>query len=372
METIVQEHRHAEPVTDRAETGVVDEQALQAFAGKVLEDVGGAFALLLGYIGDQTGVYRTLRDAGPSTASDLARVAGVDERYLLEWLSAQAAAGYIGYDVTTDRFSLSPEQAIVLAEEGHPACMQGLFQQVVGQFATEEEAVEIFRSGEGRSWGSHHACCFCGTDRFFRPGYAANLVESWLPALDGVLEKLIAGARVADVGCGHGSSTALMASAFPASTFHGYDFHEPSIEAARSAARASGVEGNTHFAALTAREIPNEGFDLMCMFDALHDMGDPVGAARRIRECLKPDGTFLLVEPLAGDHLADNLHLLGQVFYSASTLICTPASRAQEVGLALGAQAGEKRLTAVLREAGFTRIRRAAETDTNMVLEARP
>lgn len=371
METSTIERAH-EPHTDSARiSSEPDQEKLQAFVGKVLQDVGGAFALLLGFIGDQTGVYRALKAAGPCNAEHLARAAGVDERYLLEWLSAQAAAGYVTYNQDDDTFALSPEQAVVLAQEGHPACMQGLFQQIVSQYTTHERAIEVFRSGEGRSWGDHHACCFCGTDRFFRPGYAANLVEAWLPALDGVLDRLIAGARVADVGCGHGSSTVLMAKAFPASEFHGFDFHEPSVEVARSAADVAGVSENSRFEALTAKTMPADGYDLVCMFDALHDMGDPVGAARRIRECLAPGGTLMLVEPLAGDSLTENLHILGQVFYSASTLICTPASRAQEVGLALGAQAGEKRLTAVLEEAGFTQIRRAAQTETNMVLEAR-
>jgi SAM-dependent methyltransferase len=345
---------------------------LQEFAGQVMGDIGGAFAVLLSFIGDQTGAYRALRDAGPSTSRELAEVSGIDERYLREWLSAQAAAGYVSYHDADGRFSLKPEQATVLAHEGHPACMQGLFQQLVSQFTTHEEAIEVFRSGAGRPWDQHHRCCFCGTDRFFRPGYAANLVEGWLPALDDVTQKLERGARVADVGCGHGSSTVLMAQAWPQSTFHGYDFHAPSVETAREKAAAAGVETNTRFETVDVKRIPERGLDLVCLFDALHDMGDPVGAARHIRECLAPDGTLMLVEPLAGDALADNLHLLGQIFYSASTIICTPASRAQEVGLALGAQAGERRLTEVLRQAGFTRIRRATETETNMVLEARP
>lgn len=369
METIVMET----PRTGRETVAPsIDEARLDEFVGKVIGDVGGAFGVLLGFMGDQTGVYRVMRDIGRATVTEIARAAEVDERYLLEWLSAQAAAGYVVYHETDETFSLTPEQATVLAHEGHPAFIQGAFQQIVAQFTTHEHAIDVFRSGAGRSWGEHHECCFCGTDRFFRPGYVANLVESWLPALDGVMAKLTAGAKVADVGCGHGSSTALLASAFPASTFHGFDFHAPSIDAARKAAADAGVSANTRFTALTAKELPAEDFDLVCMFDALHDMGDPVGAARRIRESLAPDGTFMLVEPLAGDRLGDNLHILGQVFYSASTLICTPASRAQEVGLALGAQAGEKRLNEVLREAGFTRIRRAAETATNMVLEARP
>ncbi|MFA9462446.1 class I SAM-dependent methyltransferase [Thiohalorhabdus sp. Cl-TMA] len=347
-------------------------EKLEEFTGKVLGDIGGAFAVLLSYIGDQTSVYRTLRDHGPATSDELAEAAGVDERYLREWLSAQAAGGYVTYHPAEERFSLTPEQATVLAQEGHPACLQGLFQQVVAQFTTHEEAVDVLRTGAGRPWSQHHGCCFTGTDRFFRPGYVANLVSSWLPALDGVVEKLERGARVADVGCGHGSSTVLLAQAFPASVVHGYDFHGPSIEAALEKASDGGVADNTRFETAEVKRITERDYDLVCMFDALHDLGDPVGAATHIRDCLAPDGTFLLVEPLAGDRLADNTHLLGQIYYSASTLICTPASRAQDVGLALGAQAGEKRLSEVLHQAGFTRVRRAAETETNMVLEARP
>ncbi len=350
----------------------VDMERLQGFVGKVMGDIGGAFALLLSYMGDQTGVFRALRDHGPCTVTQLATAAGVDERYLREWLSAMAAGGYVEYRPADETFAMTPEQAIVLAAEGHPACMQGFFQMVVSQFATHDQAVEVFRSGAGRPWSAHHSCCFCGTDRFFRAGYAASLVDAWLPALDGMVGRLQRGARVADVGCGHGSSTVLMAQAFPASSFVGFDFHGPSIDAARGKAAAGGVGGNTEFVVASAKQIGPGGFDLVCMFDSLHDMGDPVGVARRVRDCLAPDGIFMLVEPLAGDRLADNLHVLGQLFYSASTLVCTPTSRAQEVGLALGAQAGERRLTAVLREAGFAAVRRVAETPTNMVLEARP
>lgn len=349
----------------------INEELLNVFAGKVMEDIGGAYAVLLSFMGDQTGVYRTLRDIGPCTVTELARLSGVDERYLLEWLSAQAAAGYVVYDEESDTFSLTPEQATVLAQEGHPACMQGLFQLLVSQYATHDKAVDTFRSGAGRPWGEHHGCCFCGTDRFFRPGYRANLVDAWLPALEDVTELLARGGKVADVGCGHGSSTILMAQSFPNATFYGYDFHAPSIETAKGKAAAAGVAANTSFLTASAKEIDDGDFDLICLFDALHDMGDPVGAARRLRECLRPGGTLMLVEPLAGDKLTDNLHLLGQIYYSSSTVICTPASRAQEVGLALGAQAGEKRITAVLKEAGFSRVRRAMETDVNMVLEAR-
>ncbi|UEM05485.1 methyltransferase domain-containing protein [Skermanella rosea] len=355
-----------------SETAELDPRKVEQFAGKIMQDIGGSMALLLSYMGDQTGVYRALRDTGRCDAGTLAEAAGVDRRYLAEWLGAQAAAGYVCHHEEDETFSMTPEQAIVLAQEGHPACLQGFVQMIVAQYATYEKAVEVFRSGAGRAWGDHHACCFCGTDRFFRPGYMVNLVDSWLPALDGAVAKLEKGAKVADIGCGLGSSTLLMAKAFPNSVFHGMDFHAASIEGARREAEETGLTANTRFTAVTAKGYDETGFDLACVFDALHDMGDPVGAARHIRESLKPDGTLMLVEPIAGDRLADNLNLIGQIFYSASTLVCTPASRAQEVGLALGAQAGEKRLAEVLRQAGFTRVRRAAETATNMVLEARP
>lgn len=350
----------------------IDVRKLEEFAGKVMTDIAGAMAALLGYIGDQTGVYSALRDHGPCTAAELAEIAAVDERYLLEWLSAQAAAGYLSYQPGSETFSMTAEQAIVLAAEGHPACMQGFIQQLTSQFSTHEKAVETFRSGAGRGWEDHHSCCFCGTDRFFRAGYNANLVDQWLPALDGVDDLLKAGGRVADIGCGLGSSTMLMAEAYPESSFDGFDFHAESIDEANKRAAAAGLSARVRFETRSAKDTPAENYDLVCMFDCLHDMGDPVGAARRIRECLAEDGTLMLVEPMAGDTLSDNLSTIGQIFYSASTLICTPASKAQEVGLALGAQAGEKRLTEVLRQAGFTRIRRATETPTNMVLEARP
>jgi 2-polyprenyl-3-methyl-5-hydroxy-6-metoxy-1,4-benzoquinol methylase len=350
----------------------VDGDKLDEFANRVMGDVGSAFAVLLAYIGDQTGVFRSLRDQGPATVDTLAQRVNVDERYLLEWLSAQAAAGYVSYDASTRQFSISPEQATVLAAEGNPVCMQGLMQQIVGQFETHDKAIETFRSGAGRGWEDHTSCLFCATDRFFRAGYVANLTSSWLPSLDGIETRLKAGARVADVGCGLGSSTLTMAEAYPNSRFDGFDFHGPSIDQARQLAADAGLSGNTSFDTLAAKETPKNGYDLICMFDALHDMGDPVGAARRLLECLGEEGTLMLVEPMAGDSLEDNLHPFGQICYSASTLICTPTSKAQEVGLALGAQAGEKRISEVLREAGFTRIRRATETPTNIVLEARP
>lgn len=350
----------------------VDERKMQELAGKVLGDVAGAMGLIIAYMGDRLDLYSALAELGQATSRQLAESTGLAERYVREWLSANAASGYVNYDSKTMSFSMSPEQTVMFAAEGQPGCMQGFFQGVVSTYLDEPKVTEVFRSGEGLPWADHNGCLFCGTERFFRPMYAANLVESWIPALDGVRDKLEKGAKVADVGCGHGSSTILMAKAFPNSTFHGFDFHEPSIEHARERARDAGVAKNTIFEVVTAKEYPGSGYDLVAIFDALHDMGDPVGAAAHVRSTLNDDGTFMLVEPFAGDALEENLHPLGAIYYAFSTMICTPASRAQEVGLALGAQAGEKRLTQVLEEAGFTSVRRATETPTNMVLEARP
>ena len=349
---------------------MLDEKKLEAFAGKAVGDVAAAMGLLMAYIGDRAGVYVAMDGAGQVTADELADRTGLNARYLREWLCANAVAGYVEHDPASDRFTLTPEQATVLAREGQPACMQGFFQAVISQFETHEQAVEIFRSGEGRPWSDQSPCCFCATDRFFRPGYAANLVEHWIPSLDGVRDRLEAGGRIIDIGCGHGSSTLLMAQSFPKATVVGIDFHAPSIEAARRKAADAGI-GNIAFEIATAQDFSGSDFDLACIFDALHDMGDPVGAARHIRKALKPDGTFLVVEPIAGDTLADNMNPISQIFYSFSTTVCVPASLSQEVGYGLGAQAGEKKLTAVLNEGGFSRVRRATETPTNMVLEAR-
>lgn len=348
----------------------INQDKLEQLAGKVIGDVAGAMGVLLAYVGDQAGVYAALEEHGPCTAADLAQKTGLNEKYVHEFLASNAANGYVTYDEANAMFSLSPEQAIVFAREGHPACMQGFFQAVVAQFETHEMAVKTFTSGEGRPWGDHSTCTFCGTDRFFRPGYEMNLLDAWIPALDGVRDKLEAGARVADVACGHGSSTVLMAKAFPNSVFHGYDFHAPSIEAARARAEAEGLD-NVTFSVSVAKDVPAEDYDLVCIFDALHDMGDPVGAAAHLRKAMKPDGTFMIVEPLAGDSVSENMHALGAIYYAFSTLLCTPTSLAQEVGLGLGTQAGQKRLTEVLNEGGFSHVRRAAETQTNMVLEVR-
>ena len=346
----------------------IDEAKLEQQIHKVIGDVAGAMSLFMAYLGDRTGVFEAMDGAGRLTCDQLAAKTGLNPKYLHEWLGAVAAAGYIAFHSNDETFELTPEQALVFTREGQPANMQGFVQVLFSQFETHEKAVETFKSGKGRAWSEHTPCCFCGTDRFFRPGYAANLVENWIPALAGVEAKLKAGAKVADIGCGHGSSTVLMAQAYPSSTIHGIDFHAPSIEIARAKAAEAGVT-NVRFEVASAQDYPGEGFDFACIFDALHDMGDPVGAARHIRETLAPGGTFMLVEPLAGDTMAENMHPIGQIFYAASTTVCTPASLAQPVALGLGAQAGQKRLTEVCREAGFANVRRAAETPTNMVLE---
>ena len=287
-----------------------------------------------------------------------------------ELLSSNAALGYVDYDAVDDTFSLSHEQAALFSHEGEPTCMQGFFQAVVSQYEAHETAVDVFKSGRGRPWGEHSYCCFCGVDRFFRPGYAANLVQNWIPALDGVEEKLKRGGKIADIGCGLGSSTILLAQSYPDATVYGFDYHEPSIEEARAKAKAEGLT-NVEFQVVAAKEYPGANYDFVCIFDALHDLGDPVGAATHIRKSLKPDGIFMIVEPIAADSLADNLNVLSAIFYGFSTTICLPTSKSQNVGLALGAQAGEKRLTEVLNEAGFDHVRRATETPTNMILEAR-
>ncbi|WP_082885506.1 class I SAM-dependent methyltransferase [Methylomonas koyamae] len=349
----------------------VDTGKLEQLQGKVMNDVAGSMGLLMAYIGDKLDLYSALLEISPASSQELANNTGMDERYLREWLSANAAAGYVNYDATSGKFSLSPEQSVIFAAEGHPACMQGFFQAVMSVYIDEPKLTEVFRSGKGLPWRDHSPCLFCGTERFFRPMYAMNLIDHWLPALNGVREKLEAGARVADVGCGHGSSTILMAKAFPNSTFHGFDFHEPSIEHARESARAAGVASNTIFEVVTAKEYPGKNYDLVTIFDALHDMGDPIGAATHVAGTLAEGGTFMLVEPFAGDSLEENLHPLGQIYYSFSTMVCVPASKSQEVGLGLGAQAGQKQLTEVLNAAGFSQVRRAATTPTNLVLEAR-
>jgi SAM-dependent methyltransferase len=353
-------------------TATVDESRLEAMMGRAVGDMGGAVSAPLMLIGERLGLYKAMAGAGPLTSAEVAERAGAAERYVREWLGNQAAGGYVDYDAATDRYTLSPEAALALADEQSPFYVLGFYHCLASLFADEERLVRAFRTGEGVGWHEHDHRLFSGTERFFRPGYAAHLVADWLPALDGVTEKLERGARVADVGCGHGASTVLMAQAFPQSTFTGFDYHEASIERARELARDAGVEANTTFAVAGAKDYPGRGYDLVCAFDCLHDMGDPAGAAAHVLETLDADGTWLIVEPQAGDTVQDNLNPVGRVFYGASTLICCPASLDQEVGLALGAQAGEARLQTVVTEGGFTRFRRATETPFNLILEARP
>jgi SAM-dependent methyltransferase len=353
-------------------TQTIDQAKLDEFMGQFVGDLGATVSAALVVIGDKLGLYRAMADGDPITAGELASRTGTDARYVREWLSNQAAGGYVSYDSPNERFFLTPEQSLALAQEGSPAFVPGAFQLATSLIKDEETIANAFHSGRGVGWHEHHHDLFTGTERFFRPGYAANLVTSWIPALDGIQAKLQAGALVADVGCGHGASTILMAQAYPRSEFVGFDYHQASIEHARTAAAQAGRDGRVTFEVATAKQYPGDGYDLVMMFDCLHDMGDPVGAAAHVRQTLTADGTWMIVEPYAGDRLEDNLNPVGRVFYGASTLVCTPASRDQEVGLALGAQAGEARLREVLNDGGFTRVRRASETPFNIVLEAKP
>ena len=349
----------------------IDEEKLNAFVHRAVGDLGSALTAALVVVGDRLGLYRAMAGAGPIGAADLAQRTGTNERCVREWLAAQAAAEYVTYDPATDRYTLPAEHAVALTDESSPASVIGGFIGMTAAMRAEPKVTQAFRSGQGVGWHEHDAALFEGTERFFRPGYNANLVSSWIPALDGVAEKLAAGARVADVGCGHGASTIIMAQAFPKSRFTGFDYHAASVEHARERAAAAGVEDRVRFEVASAKDFPGS-YDLVACFDCLHDMGDPVGAARHVRSALDPNGTWMLVEPRAGDTVAENLHPLGRVFYSVSTLVCTQASLAQEVGLALGAQAGEARLRDVVTQGGFSRFRRATETPFNLVFDVRP
>jgi ubiquinone/menaquinone biosynthesis C-methylase UbiE len=348
------------------------EAAVQEFVHKAFGDIGATLTASLVVIGDRLGLYRTLA-SGPLTPAELAARSATSERYVREWCAAQAAAGYLTYESETGRYTLPEAHAVALTDEESPACVLGGFQGMTAATRATPKIIEAFRTGKGVGWHEHDANLFEGVERFFRPGYNANLVASWIPALDGVEEKLRDGAYVADVGCGHGASTIILAKAFPRAMFVGYDYHPASIESARRRASEAGVADRVRFEVASAKEYPGRhAYDLVACFDCLHDMGDPVGAARHVRETLKPDGTWMLVEPFAHDRVEDNLNPLGRVYYSVSTLVCTPASLSQEVGLALGAQAGEGRLREVLEKAGFTHVRRATETPFNLVIEAKP
>jgi SAM-dependent methyltransferase len=351
----------------------LDPVKLDEFMQKFVGDLGAALSASLVVLGDQLGLYRALDAAQkPLSSMELAQMTATDERYVREWLSAQAAAGYIQYHPDSGSFSLSPEQAFALAKEDSPAYIPGAFQIVSAIAKDEHKITEAFRLGAGVGWHEHDPALFEGTERFFRPNYAANLVSKWIPALDGVKEKLARGGLVADVGCGYGASTILMAQSFPNSKFFGFDYHQGSIERARDRAQRAGVASRTDFQIAAAKAFPGDNYDLVTFFDCLHDMGDPVGAAAHVKESLAPDGVWMIVEPFANDALEDNLNPVGRVFYAASTMICTPASRAQEVGMALGAQAGEKRMRDVVMSAGFSNFRRAAQTPFNLIYEAKP
>jgi SAM-dependent methyltransferase len=355
-----------------AASPALDGKKLEQFVFKAVDEVGATLNAALVVMGDKLGLYRALAGAGPLTPAELAGRTGTAERYVREWLNAQAAGGYVEYDAATETYTLPPEQTVALTDESSPAYLPGFFQIALGSVIDSPRITEAARSGEGYGWHEHGHDVHEGCERFFRPGYNANLIGSWLPALDGVVAKLERGARVADVGCGHGASTILMAHAFPASTFVGSDYHDGSIATARTRAEEAGVAERAQFETAGAGGYSGRGYDLVTMFDCLHDMGDPVGAARHVRETLTPNGTWMIVEPAAGDRVEDNLNPVGRAYYGFSTLLCTPASLSQDVGLALGAQAGEARIRDVVESAGFTRFRRVAETPFNLVFEARP
>jgi SAM-dependent methyltransferase len=342
---------------------------VEAFVGQVVTDLSAAFSGVLVNVGRKLGLYQALADLGACTAAALAEATGVRERYVREWLANQAAGGYVAYDAEAQTYALPPAQAMVLALEQSPVFMASAFEVAASFWLDEEQIVETYRSGEGLGWHAHNHRIFCGTESFFRTGYRTHLVSAWLPALDGVVERLERGGRVADIGCGHGASTILMAQAFPRSSFIGLDYHDASIATARKRAAEQGASGNLAFEVGTAAEFDGHDFDLICFMDCLHDLGDPVGALARCRKALKPDGKVLLVEPYAGDRLEENLNPIGRMYYAASAMACTPNSLSQEVGLGLGAQAGEERLRKVAREAGFSDLRRAAQTPVNLILE---
>jgi 2-polyprenyl-3-methyl-5-hydroxy-6-metoxy-1,4-benzoquinol methylase len=350
----------------------VNPDRLNELLGKAVVDFGATFHAALVRIGDRLGLYKALAAGGPQTPAELAKTTGTAERYVREWLSSQAAGGYVNYNPSTGKFELSEEQAFVLADESSPVFLPGAFQTALAAIKAEEQLAERFKTGAGMGWHEHHPELFVGTERFFRPGYAANLISSWIPSLEGVEARLQRGARVADVGCGLGASTILMAKSYPKSEFVGFDYHDKSIETAKQRAKDAGVGDRIRFEVAKAKEYPGKDYDFVTFFDCLHDMGDPTGASSHVFSTLKKDGTWMIVEPFAGDKLEDNLHPLGRAMYGASTLLCTPASLSQEVGLALGAQAGEKRLREVVTQGGFTRFRRSTQTPFNLVFEARP
>jgi len=354
-----------------AEMPAINMDKLNTFIGQFVTDLGAAVHAGMVVIGEKLGLYKALA-AAPMTPAQLASRTQTDERYVREWLSSQAAGGYVTYDQHSKKFSLNEEQAFALTNEDSPAYVPGAFELALGSLAAVPQITEAFRTGDGMGWHEHVDGVFHGCEKFFRPGYAANLVSTWIPSMDDVKEKLEAGARIADVGCGKGASTILMAKAFPNSKFFGFDYHPQSIEAAREIAKREGVSDRITFEVASAKDFPGKNYDFVTFFDCLHDMGDPIGASAHVRQSLAKDGTWMIVEPFANDELKDNLNPVGRVYYGFSTLLCTPCSRSQEVGLCLGAQAGEPRIREVVSSGGFFRFRRATETPFNIVYEARP
>ena len=350
----------------------VDMDKLMTFLGQVIGELGATVNAGLIVVGDRLGLYKAMASSGPLTPAQLAEKTGTTERYIREWLNAQAAGGFVKYDPATQRYELPPEQAMALADENSPAFVGGAFELATATLKAVPQIEESFRSGAGLGWHEHDHGVFTGCERFFRPGYNANLVSTWIPALDGVEEKLRVGARIADVGCGLGASSRLMAEAYPRSKVTGFDYHKESIELAEKKAKDAGLSDRLHFEAAPAAAFPGTGYDLITIFDSLHDMGDPVGAAKHVKQALAPDGTWLIVEPIAGDSVESNLNPVGRAYYAFSNFLCVPSSLSQDVGLALGAQAGEKRIHDVVTAAGFTRFRRIGETAFNAVYEARP
>ena len=353
------------------EVAALDMGKLEAFMGRAIGDMGAAMHATLVLLGDRLGLYKAMGDSQPVTSNELAAKTGTHERYVREWLNANAASGYVTYDATTATYTLPPEQALALAVENSPAFLPGAFQIISSLFHDAPLIEEAFRTGKGVGWHEHHHDLFHGTERFFRPGYIANLTSNWIPALNGVEAKLRAGGKIADIGCGLGSSAILMGKAFPNSEVFGFDYHEGSIDLARAAAQREGIGDRVHFAVAPAKSYPGKDYDLVAFFDCLHDMGDPVGAAAHVRSTLKADGSWMIVEPFAEDATEGNMNPVGRVFYSASTMLCVPASLSQEVGAALGAQAGEKRIGEVVRAGGFSSFRRATQTPFNLVFEAK-
>jgi 2-polyprenyl-3-methyl-5-hydroxy-6-metoxy-1,4-benzoquinol methylase len=350
----------------------INQDKLHEFLGKAIVDFGATFHAALIRIGDKLGLYKALAAGGPQTPTELAKKTGTAERYVREWLCNQAAGGYVTYDSAACKFHLSEEQAFALADESSPVFLPGAFQSALAAVKAEERLTECFKTGNGIGWHEHHPELFVGTERFFRPGYTAHLVRSWIPSLEGVENKLKSGARVADVGCGLGASTILMAQSYPKSEFVGFDYHDKSIDTAKHRAEDAGVRDRIRFEVAKAKEYPGRDYDFVTFFDCLHDMGDPVGASSHVRDTLKKDGTWMIVEPFAGDKIEENLNPVGRAFYGASTLLCTPASLSQEVGLAVGAQAGEKKMREIVTQGGFTHFRRATQTPFNLIFEARP